>query len=145
MNGAHLHLLVNHVSLFSVVIGFVTLAASMKRKSPDLRVLATALFLIAGIFAAIAFETGEKAEDVIKALGGDTDPLILQHSQAATWARLSGGVVGTLAIAMEWAIRSKKKWAKYLQWALLLFALHGCTVYMATAFLGGKIRHVEVR
>jgi uncharacterized membrane protein len=145
MNGAHLHLILNHVSIFSLVIGTVALAVSMKRKSVDLRVLATTLFVLTGVFAWIAFATGENAEEVVKVLGGGTESLIEQHAQAAVWARRSGTLVAILALGTEWAIRNKKKWVKPLQWTLLVFALHGCTVFVATSFLGGQIRHSEVR
>ncbi|MGE4233258.1 MAG: hypothetical protein AB7F43_08020 [Bacteriovoracia bacterium] len=145
MNGAHLHLVVNHVSLFALLFGAVTLIVSMKQKSVDLRVLATTLFVIAAVFGWVAFETGEKAEDVIKALGGNTETFISAHAQAAEWAFRSSILVGILSIATEWAIRKKKKFGKVLQWALLVFALHGCTVFAVTAMQGGKISHTEVR
>lgn len=145
MNGAHLHLMVNHVSLFTLFIGTVVYAVSMKRKSVDLRVLAVVLFVITGLFGWIAFETGEQAEDVLKTLGGDYESLIEAHEQAAVWALRSGFLVAGLAIASEWAARKKEKWAKPLKWALLIFAIHGCTVFAATAFQGGKVRHTEVR
>ncbi len=145
MNAAHLHLLVNHVSFFALLLAIISLGISMKRKAPDLRVLASALFVIAGVFVWVAFLTGEGAEDVIKALGGNSQEFIEQHEQAALWARRSGTLVALLAIAMEWAIRKKKKFVKVLQWALLVFGLHGCTVYLATSFLGGKVSHPELR
>ena len=145
MNGAHLHLIVNHVSLFALGMGTVVLAISMKRKSTDLRVFATALFVIAAVFAWITTETGEQAEDVLKALGGDVESFIEAHEQAAIWALRSSFLVGILALVMEWAARKKQSWLKPLQWALLLFAVHGCTVFAVTAFHGGKIRHTEIR
>lgn len=145
MNDAHLHLMINHVSLFTLVIGVFALAFSMKRKSAELRTLASVLFVITGIFGWISYETGEKAEQVVKALGGDFETFIHAHEQAAVWALRSGFLVATLAIALEWAVRKKKTWVKALQWTLLVFAIHGCTVYMATALQGGKIRHTEVR
>lgn len=145
MNGAHLHLMVNHVSLFSLLIGTCTLAASIKRKSVDLRVLAVALFVATGIFAWVAMETGEQAETVLKTVGEGFESFIHDHEQAADWALRSGILVATLAITMEWAARKKQNWFKALQWTLLVFAIHGCTVFAATAFLGGKIRHTEVR
>ena len=145
MNGAHLHLLVNHVSLFALVIGAIALAISMKRNSVEFRLFATVLFLMAGAFGWIAAETGGQAEEVVKTLGGDTESFINTHAEAATWALRSGYLVATLAIVMEWAVRKKKNWVKPLQWALLIFALHGCTVFAMTAMHGGKIRHTEVR
>lgn len=146
MNGAHLHLLVNHVSLFALVIGTVVLAVSMKRKSPELRVLASVLFVIAGIFGWIAVETGGQAYDVLKPLGLlDPESFVNEHAGAATWAERSGILIAVLAIALEWAVRKKRNWVKTLQWVLLIAAIHGCTVYARTAFLGGLVRHTEVR
>jgi len=145
MNGAHLHLIVNHVSLFAIVIGACVLAASMILKSAELRFLATIMFVIAGVFGWIGVESGEGAADVLKALGGDSDPFIKEHAQAATFAQISGIVVAVLAIGMEVAVRKKEKWVKPLQWVLLILAIHGCTVFGRTAFLGGLIRHSEIR
>ena len=145
MNGDHPHLILNHVSVFTLMIGTVVWAVSMKRKSVDLRVLATALFVVTGVFAWVAFTTGENAEEIVKALGGGTESVIEQHEQAAVWARRSGTLIAILALAAEWAIRKKKKWVRVLQWALFVFALHGCSVFVATSYLGGQIRHSEIR
>lgn len=146
MNGAHLHLMVNHVSLFCLVIGAFALAVAMKRKSGELRGLASFLFIVGGVFAWLAVETGEKAADIVKGLGdGSVDPYIHQHYQAAEWALRSGLLVATLAIVLEWAVRKKPKWVKALQWTTLIFAIHGSTVFGTTALLGGHVRHTEVR
>jgi hypothetical protein len=146
MNGAHLHLIVNHVSLFALVIGTVALGVSMKRKSPELRVLASVLFVIAGVFAWIADQSGESAAHLLKTLNNvEHDPFIHQHAEAAEWALRSGTLVALLALAMEWAKCKKPKWFKPLQWTLLIFAIHGCTVFGTTAYLGGLVRHPEIR
>ena len=145
MNGAHLHLIVNHVSLFALLIGTFTFAISMKRKSAELRVLAAVLFVIAGVFGWIAVETGEQAAAVVKGLEEGIKPFIREHALAATWAQRSGIFVAFLALAMEWAARKKQNWFRPLQWALLIFALHGSTVFIRTVYLGGLIRHTEIR
>jgi uncharacterized membrane protein len=145
MNGAHLHLIVNHVSLFALVFGTLTFIASIVRRSAELRVLAVSLFLVTGIFAWVAVETGEKAEHVVKEMDAESKPQIEAHEQAADWALRSGILVAALAVANEWAARRKPRWSKALQWTLLVFAIHGCTVFAVTALQGGKIRHSEVR
>jgi len=149
MNGAHAHLMVNHVSLFAFLIGVVALLLSRRRKSADLRQLASGLFIVAGVFAVLGFESGEKAEDVLKAMGdaawADFKPFVHQHEDAAEWARRSAILVSGLAVAMEWAARKKKAWLNRIQWAVILFAIHGCTVFAATSYFGGKVRHTEVR
>lgn len=145
MNGAHLHLLVNHVSLFTLVIGTAAFVASMIRKSSDLRVFAVVLFVLTGIFGWVAVQTGGQAADIVKTLPGVADSFVNEHADAAMWAERSGFLIAALAIATEWAARKKKNAFKALQWILLVFAIHGGTVYARTAFLGGLIRHTEVR
>ena len=146
MNGAHLHLLVNHVSLFALVIGTLMLAISMKRKSSELRIFATVLFVVAGVFGWIAVETGEQAFDVLKPLGLlDPESFVNDHAAAAEWAERSGILIAALAVTLEWAVRKKQNLVKTLQWILLIAAIHGCTVYARTAFLGGLVRHTEIR
>jgi len=145
MNGAHLHLLVNHVSLFALLIGIVALAFSMKRKSVDLRVLAVGLFLVVGVFGWVASETGDQAEHIVKTVDQDSKPLIHEHEEAADWAQASGFLIAGLAIVMEWTARKKQKFFKPAQWILLVFAIQGFTVFARTAYLGGLIRHTEVR
>lgn len=145
MNGAYLHLALNHVSLFALIFGIVALIIAMRRKSTDMRVLAVVLFVVVGVFAYITIETGEQAADVLKTLGGDNESFIKQHAEAAVWALRSGILIATLAIVMEWAARKKTKWLRPLQWILLIFALHGSTVFGFVASLGGQIRHTEIR
>jgi hypothetical protein len=144
MDAAHLHLIVNHVSIFGLLFGVIALIAAMRRKSADLRMFASGLFILAGIFVVIAHETGEGAEDIVKALG-DFDEQIEQHESAAEWAFRSGILVASLAVAVEWAARKRQTWLRRLQWTLLVFAIHGCTVFAATAYQGGMIRHTEIR
>lgn len=145
MNGAHLHLLVNHVSLFCIFIGVATLIFSMVRKSSDLRMLAVALFVVAGVFGWIAMETGEQAEDILKTIDAGVKIFIKPHEEAADWAFRSSILIAVLAIATEWAARKKQKWFKPLQWILLVAAIQGSTVFARTAYLGGDIRHSEIR
>src|SRR5690349_16277479 len=100
MNGAFQHLLVNHVSLFAIIFGTGTLVAAMVRKSADLRVLATVLFVIAGVFGWIAVDTGKDAVPVLMQLGGDFKPFIHEHAMAAVWARRSATLIAVLALIM---------------------------------------------
>lgn len=103
------------------------------------------LFLVAGLFGRIAAETGDDAEDAVKLVAADIESFVHEHEEAADWAQISGGVVAVLAIGLEVAIRKKQNWVKALHWILLIFAIHSCTVFARTAFLGGLIRHTEIR
>ena len=144
MNAAHWHLIVNHISLFTLVIGTGVLIAQMKRRSVDLRILAVVLFVVTAVFAFVADQTGDSAAEIVKALGSGFDAQIHEHDEAAEWALRSGILVGLLALGMEWAARKKPTWFKPLQWVLLVFAIQGCAVFARTAYLGGMIRHTEI-
>lgn len=144
-NGAQLHLVVNHVSLFALIIGAGTLAASMKKQSASLRLFATVLFVVAGTFGWIAVETGEWADDTIKALGWGSEAFINEHALAAAWALRACIVVAIVALGMEWAVWTRKSWVRPLQWILLVLALCSSAVFARTAYLGGQIRHAEIR
>jgi hypothetical protein len=145
MNGAHQHLIVNHVPLFTLLIGTVVFAVSMRRKSADLRVLASVLFVLTGVSAWITVRTGGAAAHIMKLLGDGYRPFIREHAMAAVWAQRSGFLIALLAILMEWSFRKKPNWSRALQWILLIAAVHGCTVLTRVVYLGGLVRHTEIR
>jgi len=145
MSGPQLHVLVNHVSLFTMAFGACILIASMVRKSADLRMAASALFIVGGFFAWLSDFSGDRAADVIRELDPTLRDLIHTHAEAADWALTSGILVGVLAILLEIIVRKKPQWSKVMTWVVLVFAIHGCTVFARTAHLGGQIRHSELR
>ncbi len=145
MNGAHWHLIVNHISAILIPVGLVVLAVAMKRRSVELRMFAAVLFVVSGVFGWVADETGGKAAQEIAATDESLHPYIHEHAEAAEFAEASGLLIAALAIAMEVAVRAKPKWALLIQWILLIAAIHGTTVYARTAYLGGLIRHPEIR
>lgn len=145
MNDAQLHVLVNHVSLFALAFGVCVLIGSMVRKSGDLRMAASAMFVIGGIFAWLADYSGHGAAHIIKDLDPSAQSFIHEHAEAAEWALRSGVLIAVLAIALEIIVRKKPQWTKAMTWVLLVFAIHGCTVFARVAYLGGHVRHSELR
>ena len=145
MNGAHLHLLVNHVSLFAVAFGLLALAWAVWKGSTELKWASVFLFVLAGIFAWVGSETGEMAEEVIEHLPGVTKSLIHEHEEAAEWASILTYVLAAGSLLMAWLARHKSKFAKKIQVILLVVGVMALVALARTAFLGGHIRHPEVR
>lgn len=145
MNGAHVHLLINHIPLFGVSFGLVALVWSLARHSNDMRWAAIALFVVAGIFGWIAMETGESAEELVERLPGVTKALIHSHEEAAEFANISATIVAVVALAMAALSRYKPQFVKSTQFILLLIALIASGAMARTAYLGGQIRHTEIR
>ena len=69
----------------------------------------------------------------------------LEHEEAADYANICVIVLVVGSIAMAACDRYKKKYLKVTQIFLILAALFSSTVMARTAFLGGQIRHTEVR
>ncbi len=98
----------------------------------DLPFFAAGMYVAAGLFAFLAFQSGERAEDALKAVGGSVEAFFEAHEQAAIWALRSGILACVLAIVMELAYLKKLPWATYFRWALLIVGIHGSTVFATT-------------
>lgn len=145
MNGAHLHLMVNHVSLFALSFGLLIFVAQLKFKSRELRLAALALFLVAGAFSAIAVESGESAEKVLtQAVPGTQKDSIEEHEEAAEFAYVCTLAVAALSVGLMIVDRFKPRLAFVAQILLVVFAIAATAAMARTAFLGGKIRHSEI-
>ena len=70
MNGAHLHLLINHVPVLGIVFGLLLLVFGWWRKSEEIKKAALGTFVVIAFSAVAAFLTGEPAEDTVKGVSG---------------------------------------------------------------------------
>jgi hypothetical protein len=145
LNGAHLHLAINHSPLFAVLFGALALASNLHRGSIDLRRFSSALFILAAMLCWITGETGEQAEHLLKPLDPTTRPWIHEHEEAAEWAQALCIGLALGAAILEWACWKKKAFAQTLSWILLLGALLSGAALGRTSYLGGLIRHTEIR
>lgn len=144
MDQTHLHLLTNHISLFGLVFGLIILAIGLFRKSQDLKLGATIIFLLAGLMIIPAYQTGEDAEDRVEKITGVNEHDIEEHEEAANWARVVTLALGAISLYALIRYRKDKTIPKGLSIAMLLVALFGFSVVARTAYLGGFIRHSEI-
>lgn len=145
MNAAHVHLLVNHISLFGVLIGLVALVWSLLRNNRDMRWSSVLLFVISGIFSLIAMNSGEGAEEIVEHLPGVVESLIENHEEAAESANILVLALAVASLAMEALARFKDKYLKPAQVAVVLIAVVASAFLARTAQLGGFIRHTEIQ
>src|SRR5512137_2579677 len=99
MNGAHLHLLINHIPVLGTIFGLALLALGVWKGSDELRKAAFGTFVIVALAAVATYLTGDPAEDVVKGLPGVSRPLISRHDDAAGIALAGAIVLGMLALA----------------------------------------------
>lgn len=145
MNGAQLHLMLNHLPVLGALFTVLLLGWALVRRTPELLKTALVVALIAGLSSIPVYQTGEAAEKVIEHLPGVEERFIEQHESQAKYA-LGLGIVmsvvaaGTLAVGLRNA-----QWLRggaALTWVASLLAF---LVMAYTAHSGGMIRHPEIR
>lgn len=145
MNAAHYHLLINHVPILATFFSIAILLWGIAAKSEAIKKVALVGFVVAGVFAIAAFQTGESAEDIVEDLPGVTHEMIESHEESADtawWLTILLGVGGLAGLFMT--SKSTKGINKYL-WILLAYSLVAAASLGYTAYEGGQIRHTELR
>ena len=145
MNGAEIHLALNHVPLFGCAFGALFLLISVLRKHRDLQQAALWLCLIAALVAIPTYLTGERAEDRVEGLAGIEESRIEEHEEAALWALIGIETMGVgAAAALYLGQKTGQPPVRVIQVCLIL-ALLALALVGRTAQLGGQIHHPEVR
>jgi uncharacterized membrane protein len=145
MNGAHLHLLINHIPVLGTFFGLALLAFAAWKRSDELRKAALGTFVIAALAAVATYLTGEPAEDVVKGLPGVARSLIGRHDDAAGFALGGAIALGVLALGGVIWFREGKPIKNWFGTLALVVALLVTGLMAWTANLGGQIRHTEIR
>ena len=144
MDATHLHLLINHVPVIASFIGALILLYGIITKSYHTKNAAYLILLLAAVGGGIAFLTGEEAEHVAEKLPGVTEEWIHDHEEAAEKAIIGIMVLG-LASLVGLLMNRRPSGGRITSWIVLVIALatFGITAY--AAYLGGSIRHTEIR
>jgi len=144
MNGAHLHLLLNHLPVIGTLFTILLLAIGVALKNATLVRTSLAFFPLLVISAVAVMLTGEPAEDIVKQVPGVAKSAIHAHEEAgemATWALAALGVVSLTVLA---ALRKRARLPAGFALGMLLFSLVPAAAMARTAYLGGQIRHSEI-
>ncbi len=144
MNGAHIHLMINHVPVLGTFFGLLILLFGQVRNKPDVVRIGFGVFVIAAFAGGIAYLSGERAEEVVEQVANISDTLIEPHEDAA-WIALIGTIVlGVVSLGGLIKFR-KSSFPKPFVYAVLVLALAMSGWMGYTANLGGKISHPEIR
>jgi hypothetical protein len=144
MNGAHLHLVLNHLPVLGVGFGLLLLLAARFRRSTELTRAALVVFVLAAGAAGTAYLTGEPAEEAVEGLATVTEVSIEQHEEAATVALVLTGLLGAGALLGLVGFRRQALPPSWFTSAALIGALVAGGSMAYTANLGGQIRHPEI-
>ena len=144
MDTTHLHLISNHVPVFALIFSLLLFVLGDVLKNRTLLNTAMAGFIIAAIASVIAFTTGEAAEESIESIAG-TEAFIEEHEDIAKPANITAIILGTLAIIAVIFEMIKNAIPVYLKRIILFVSCIAVVLVSYTAYLGGLIRHTEVR
>lgn len=144
MNGAHLHLLINHVPVLGTLLALAVLLAALSRGGAPWARGAFRLLVALGVVTLGVFLTGEPAEESVEDLPGVAESLIESHEEAARAATIALGVLGAFALgALAWFRR--RPLPRWTVLAATAGTLAAAGLIGWTANLGGQIRHSEIR
>lgn len=144
MSPAHLHLMITHLPIFGSMLGIFVLAYGIVTKNRQTKMAAYSVLLITAVGGAVAFFTGEGAEDTVRNIQGIEKDVVEAHEEFAETAWVSVIVLGILSLAGLVLELKKFSLAKTAAAIILIAAIAVFGLTSWTGYLGGKIRHTEV-
>jgi uncharacterized membrane protein len=145
MNGAHWHLVLNHLPIIIPIAALVILLISYAVDKPDFVRAAYLLFVLGALATLPAFLTGEGAEEVVEGLAGIDENYIHVHEEAAEVFAFGNYALGLLALTALFFGYWKKQLSMYPKIVVTLFAFMVLFLGKQVGTTGGEIRHTEIR
>lgn len=144
MDGAHLHLILNHFPIVGTLVGLGVLAYGLIIKDLSVKKAGLGTLAVMAILALPAYFSGEEAEEAVEHLPGISDAVIHEHEELAEKAILMMAFLGGLSLLSLYAIWKNKTIAKTATIITFVFGLLTFGVFAKVGNLGGKIRHTEL-
>ena len=145
MNGAHLHLLVNHLPVLGSLFAILLLIWSLIRKNTEIARAALGLFVVAALTGLAAYFTGEPAEHMAEDIAGVTESAIHTHEESAELATILLSGYGLFALGgLLYLRKHAAEFPRRLVNLALLLSLIPAGAMALTANQGGQIRHPEI-
>lgn len=145
MNYTHLHLLLNHFPIIGTLIGTVFLLYGIWKGNLSIQQISLTTILLMALIAIPVFLTGEPAEESVENLPGVIKSIIEAHEEAseiAFWTLIAAGFVSLVSLVMQ---KLQNKIAKTFVALSFLLSVITSGLMIRTGYLGGQIRHTEVR
>jgi hypothetical protein len=151
MNGAQIHLLINHFPVIAYPIIVFALLWSIVRKENSVFIFCAFLTLLTWAITIITYLTGDGAEDTLRDLPNFNINLIHAHEDTAFIAMILSSIVAVVAVATlpiaqrKFSILQNVKTQKFLKIGFLIGALFITIALAVAAHQGGLIVHSEIR
>ena len=145
MDASHIHLLLNHFPILGTLIATVILLWGIFQKNHAIKMLAAAVLVAMALIAIPVYLTGEPAEEKIEHLPDFVESLVELHEDAALVALIIMELTGAVALgAFFLGIRRGIASNSGFMWVAVLSVV-SCIAMARVGYLGGQIRHTELR
>ena len=144
MNLTHLHLLITHLPIFGAILGAIVMLHGIWMKSYETVIAAYVVFIVSGVGAAIAYSTGETAEESVEHIAGVLKSNIEAHEDFALVAVVSFIILGVVSLVGVIITKLQATFIRTFAIFTLVASLISFVIVLRTGYLGGKIRHTEL-
>jgi uncharacterized membrane protein len=145
MDSTHIHLFLNHAPVAGVAFGLFFLIFGLIRRSETMRLSAITLFTLSAFLVLPVFFTGESAEEAVENMPGVSESIIETHEDAAKVAKWGMVILGVASIGSLTYAAKRRSLPMPLVGLVGVLAVTSMGLIGRTAYLGGQIRHTEVR
>ena len=145
MNGAHWHLVVNHLPIIFPMVGVIVMLTGFISTSEAVKRTAFMIFIFGALAALAAMTTGEGAEEVVEKISGVTENYIKSHEETAETFAILSYILGGISLLGLWASFKQKPFSSIISIGTLVFAIVVLFFAKQTGTTGGEIRHTEIR
>jgi uncharacterized membrane protein len=145
MNGAHVHLILNHVPILGTLFCLLVLAAGVLRRREEVARVALCGMVVVALVTVPAYLSGEEAEDIVRRLPEVSTETMEEHEEAALPALLAIEAAGVLALAALVLGRGGRPLPRWAVLGTLALGVIGFGLVARAANLGGQVHHSEVR
>ena len=145
INGAHVHLMVNHFPVIGILFIIMLFLYGLARRSEEIKKVSLAVFVLLAFITVPVYFTGEAAQKVVKDLPGVTEAFIGRHEEVAGLSLVMMETLGITSLVGLYFFRHSATIPKWFVALVLVISFSTAAIVGFTANLGGQIRHTEIR
>lgn len=145
LNGAHLHLLLNHFPIMGSLFVTVLFIVALISRNVSMQKVSLWFLVAVALLTVPAYLTGDRAEDAIRGLPDISRAMIHSHETMARFGLILMFVTGLIALAGAILTHKRPKLPPVLLSLVLVVLLLNSGLFAYVGFLGGQIHHEEIR
>ena len=145
MNDVHLHLLLNHIPTVGFGLGLALFVSGLVGKSRDVKRAALVIFFLTAAVAILTYVSGSNTRAALANTSGLSTALIDAHETAALIAFVLMQATAFFSWLALWAWRRIGDIDSWNRTTILILAVVTFGQMARAAYLGGEIRHPEIR